>query len=224
MDRLLDVDTFIKDAKKRGIEFGKGNPYNRLRYYTKIGLLPHMIRKKEDGDNNIKGHYHESVLDRLEYIEQQKKTGMTNEEIFKLLDNKVKSKQFSTWISSPEILNQFIKYGTFVLVLFVLLAELGVVRIGAYKQDLINVNPTDETSNIVTINESGNAFMPENRNSIFVKANTVNINSKIYVAFKGDYSPAIRYWIADIVDNAGFYVQLDSPTYSDTPFDWWVSN
>ena len=42
----VQVIKLIKQAKKEGVQFGRGDPYNRLRYYTKIGWLPHMTRKK----------------------------------------------------------------------------------------------------------------------------------------------------------------------------------
>ena len=221
-DRLIDIDTFIKQAKKRGVNFGKGNPYNRIRYYTKIGLLPHMIRKKE-GEDNIKGHYPERVLEILDFIEEQKKAGLSNEEILKILDTKTKSRQFSTWLTSKEIRNQFLKYGTFIMLLFILLTELGAIEIGTVKSEIIPneaIITNTETNNIL---ESGSAFLPAGRNSIFVKAKKVTTTSKVYVTFRGDYSPAVRYWVSDVVTNAGFYINIDSPAYNDVEFDWWIS-
>lgn len=43
---FISVEKLIKILKEKNISFGKGDPYNRLRYYTKIGWLPHMTRKK----------------------------------------------------------------------------------------------------------------------------------------------------------------------------------
>lgn len=45
-DNLIPFDEVVSRAKHAGVDFGKGNPFNRLRYYTKIGLLPHA--KKEN--------------------------------------------------------------------------------------------------------------------------------------------------------------------------------
>lgn len=222
MERLIDIDTFIKQAKKRGVDFGKGNPYNRIRYYTKIGLLPHMTRKKE-GEDTVKGHYPVSVLDRLEYVEELKEDGLTNEEIIEKLETKTKSSQFSSWLKAPNTRNQFVKYGSFIMLALVLFVELGVVRIGAFKQDIVPSTATVSNPDITEIIQTGTAFMPSGRNSVFVKAAKVKNNSKIYVAFKDDYSPAVRYWVSDIVDNAGFYINTDSPSYNDAEFNWWIT-
>jgi len=44
-EKLISIDEVIERAKKLGVDFGKGDPRNRLRYYVKIGLLPHAKRK-----------------------------------------------------------------------------------------------------------------------------------------------------------------------------------
>ena len=80
MDRFLEVTKLIEAAQQKGVNFGKSNPYNRLRYYTKIRLLPHMERRR-NSEGNIVGHYPEWALDRLRYIEKLKDEGLENEEI-----------------------------------------------------------------------------------------------------------------------------------------------
>jgi hypothetical protein len=44
-EKLIKIDEIIERAKELGVDFGKGDPKNRLRYLTKIGLLPHCQRK-----------------------------------------------------------------------------------------------------------------------------------------------------------------------------------
>ena len=44
---LINIKDLIQELKNKNIDFGKGDPYNRLRYYTKIGWIDHMIRKKD---------------------------------------------------------------------------------------------------------------------------------------------------------------------------------
>ncbi|MEK7611415.1 MAG: hypothetical protein AAB486_03545, partial [Patescibacteria group bacterium] len=47
---LLPVEEIVKLAKESGYNFRFGDPYNRLRYYIKIGLLPNMVRKVTETD------------------------------------------------------------------------------------------------------------------------------------------------------------------------------
>src|SRR3990172_1400418 len=63
-----------------------GVSYNTLRYYTKIGLIPHMIRKTPfPGAPNTIGHYPEEVLETLAKIKEFKKKGLDNEKVKKEL-------------------------------------------------------------------------------------------------------------------------------------------
>jgi len=52
---LINTRDLINELKKRNLNLGKGDPYNRLRYYTKIGWIDHMIRKK-DSNGVVVGH------------------------------------------------------------------------------------------------------------------------------------------------------------------------
>src|SRR5205085_8389415 len=88
MTDLISVENLIAESKKRGITFGKGDPYNRLRYYTKMGWLPHMIRKRDADDKSVKGHYPKEALDIVLMIEKYKKDGLTNEAITKTIKSK----------------------------------------------------------------------------------------------------------------------------------------
>ena len=74
VDNLVSIENLIEAAKRKGLNFGKGDPYNRLRYYTKIGWLPHMVRKS-DNEGSIKGHYPEWALNQLIIIEKLKAEG-----------------------------------------------------------------------------------------------------------------------------------------------------
>jgi len=89
MEKMLSTEELILKAREVGVDFGKGDPYNRLRYYTKIGWLPHMTRQK-DADGNIKGHYPEWVLGQLVTIEKLKSEGSDNDEIAKQIETKSK--------------------------------------------------------------------------------------------------------------------------------------
>ena len=75
-ENLISIDGIISLAKERGVDFGKGNPRNRLRYYTKIGLLPNARRKSFNGKNS-QGTYPEEVVDLLVEIDKKLKAGKT---------------------------------------------------------------------------------------------------------------------------------------------------
>lgn len=47
-DTLLPTSEIISLAKKGGVNFGTGNPSERIRYFIKLGLLPHAVRKLPD--------------------------------------------------------------------------------------------------------------------------------------------------------------------------------
>src|SRR3990172_9961752 len=80
MERLIATDDLIKEAEKMGVKFGKGDPYNRIRYYTKMGWLPHMVRKEG------KGNFPNWALDRLVMIERLKDKNFSNEDITKKIE------------------------------------------------------------------------------------------------------------------------------------------
>lgn len=71
--KYLPYSEIIDLAKSAGVVFGKGYPYNRLRYYTKIGLLPNAKRKSFGGPPE--GAYPAWVVDKLVEIDGEIKTG-----------------------------------------------------------------------------------------------------------------------------------------------------
>ncbi|HEX7455951.1 MAG TPA: hypothetical protein VF303_00595, partial [Candidatus Nanoarchaeia archaeon] len=89
-DNLIPFDEVVARAKKRGVNFGKGNPLNRLRYYTKIGLLPHAKRKSFAG-GTPSGAYPESVVDTLVEIDEQLQAGRSVQVILREKEEKAAS-------------------------------------------------------------------------------------------------------------------------------------
>lgn len=72
--KLISVKELIKKAKRQGISLGKGDPINRLRYFIKIGLLPHMERCQASADSPFtEGFMPLYTLDLLKKIENLKK-------------------------------------------------------------------------------------------------------------------------------------------------------
>jgi len=73
-ENLISIEEFIAKAKRFGVDFGSSNPKNRLRYYVKIGLLPHAQRKSFNG-LPPNGAYSESTLGLLLEIDKKLKAG-----------------------------------------------------------------------------------------------------------------------------------------------------
>ena len=215
---LIEISKLVKDAIKKGVNFGKGDPYNRLRYYTKIGLLPHMERKKTKS-GETKGHYPNWVLDKLIKIETLKNSGMQNEDMIKFFEKETRNNVLKNVFKYAESRKKIIVYGIALIVLLVAITELQIIPVGKSKTDLVN-QARDITQ--VTVVEQGEGLFTNNRKQVFVKSSAVYNNSNIQVTFKGDYSPATRYWISKINPQEGFYLELDSPTLSDVTFNWWI--
>ncbi|OGC68661.1 hypothetical protein A2415_02320 [candidate division WWE3 bacterium RIFOXYC1_FULL_39_7] len=219
MENLISVENLIEQAKKRGIDFGKGDPYNRLRYYTKIGWMPHMFRKK-DSVGNIRGHYPLWAVERLIAIEELKSKGSSNDEIYKSLQIKNRFQDFKNAVMTTEGRNQLITYLSIILLVLILSNELGIVTLGKNKAEL----GTIDSSLPKQIMDSGTAFVPKNQRKIYIETKLIKSNSKVYVTFNQEYLPAVRYWVSEIKDYDGFVVELDTPVFNNSEFSWWITN
>jgi DNA-binding transcriptional MerR regulator len=218
MENLISIDDIVKKAKKRGIDFGKGDPYNRLRYYTKIGWLPHMERK--DG----KGHYPDWALERLVSIEKLKAVDASNEQIEKELNKQNWKRNLSTITSSHEVRSRVVLYASFIMLALVFTSEMGIIKVGRSKQDITSIaNIASTSSTPKQIMESGTSFVPKGEKVVFVKVNDVDPDYKIYVTFNSDINPASRYWVEAEDPLEGFFLYLDKPVLEASEFSWWVS-
>jgi hypothetical protein len=145
MEAYVSFEKLIDEAKKQGVDFGKGDPYNRLRYYTKMGWLPHMIRKKGE-ENDITGHYPRSALKRLVLIENMKSKNVSNEEIARKIQSLSKWDAFFSLINSKNLKIKIVVYAMLALILFIIATETGIIHLGKTKdfmrnQILSNVKP-----------------------------------------------------------------------------------
>ncbi len=212
---LIKIGDLIQEAKRNKIDLGKGNPYNRLRYYTKIGWLPHMERKKEAS------FYPSWALKRLLLIEQLRTKNLSNSQIQRKINFLNKFQNIQYVLTSPKAQ---LKLGFYIGVAFVLLviaAEIGVVNIGKPKSSLV---PALNVPAAIRIRDEGNAFIPPNQNKFYVKSKLVQNTSNIYVTFNANYSPATRYWVSEKNPGEGFYIELDAPVSGISGFNWWISN
>ncbi|KKU50711.1 MAG: hypothetical protein UX73_C0016G0010, partial [candidate division WWE3 bacterium GW2011_GWC1_47_10] len=119
MEELIAVEQLIIQAKSKGVNFGKGDPYNRLRYYTKMGWLPNMKRKKGER-GAAKGHYPVWALSRLILIEKLKDEGLQNSEIARKLATQSGLVGLRALFVSPEVRTRLVLYSSFVLLLAIL--------------------------------------------------------------------------------------------------------
>ena len=220
MSILIEVDKLIKQAKKEGVDFGKGDPYNRLRYYTKIGWLPHMSRKKvKSGD--VAGHYPDWALERLVLIEKLKKQGVSNESITNKINTRNKVNNWYSKINTQEFKNRVISYVSVAILLVVLMNELEIVNISKSKTQ--SLQAVAETNAPALIVDSGNSFIPSDKNVVFIKNSKITSGSKVYITFNQNFSPATRFWVSKIEAQKGFYVELDAPVFDNVEFSWWIS-
>lgn len=218
MDRFLEVTKLIEAAQAKGVNFGKSNPYNRLRYYTKIGLLPHMERRR-NATGSIVGHYPEWTLDRLLYIEKLKDEGIENTEISKRIEEQHAKQSTVRAFTNPRIRNKFFIYSIILVLVAVLAVELRIIPLGINKYKALSSNPISESN---TGGYAGSSFLPANSNTVFVEYEDAEVLTKVIVTFTQDYSPATKYWIQKIEPGKGFIIELDTKVFNDTWFNWYA--
>lgn len=221
MENFISIGTLIEEAKKKGVDFGKGDPYNRLRYYTKIGWLPHMLRKKNQKDGGVEGHYPQSSVDRLVLIENLKAKGLPNDDIMVEIKKSNYIQSFYSILNSAELKTKIITYCSFLILLVILANELELINLGRPKSQIL-VQTSDSVPKEVI--ESGTAQISKGEKKIFIKNTHTNEVSKIYITFNSDFSPATRFWIGQKIPGDGFFVELDAPVSNNSNFNWWISN
>lgn len=102
-NNLISIKDVLFRAKRRGVDFGKGDPRERLRYLTKIGLLPHAKRKSFNGQPP-NGAYPEYVIELLKEIDEKIKAGKSIQELKKEKERKSLVEVPYTYIISPPAL------------------------------------------------------------------------------------------------------------------------
>ena len=132
-NELLTLDKIIKLAKKEGVDFGKGQPYNRLRYYTKLNWIPHMERKGK----NVQGHYPFWVINRLKVIQDLQDKGLANDQILEGIKKKEKWSSFVKPLLKKDVQKKIVFGGVILLISIIILTELEIVKLGESKKDII---------------------------------------------------------------------------------------
>lgn len=131
--KFLSVDETIEKAKTQGVDFGTGKPYNRLRYYTKLGWIPHMERKGP----NVQGHYPNWVIGRLKFIQELKDKGYSNDEITEEIEKQKKLQTILKPLKNEKLKRKLLIIGVVSLILLIVFSELDIIRIGSSKRNII---------------------------------------------------------------------------------------
>lgn len=92
-EKLISINELIERTKKLGVDFGKADPKNRIRYYVKLGLLPNAQRKIFKKNGKPEGAYPEEIIWRLFEIDRKIKEGKTILEIKKEMEEKNSEKE-----------------------------------------------------------------------------------------------------------------------------------
>ena len=223
---LINIKDLITELKNQNINLGKGNPYNRLRYYTKIGWIDHMVRKKDE-KGTVVGHYPISVIDKLIRIENLKSEGKSNEEITELLKNKSSIKS-SNQIKFNEYF-QLIKSKFNINLLILLIIVFGFFyELNNYNSlnEKIKLNKTINDSNVTInqISESGRNVLRAGQNKIFINSKKVNLKSLVFISFENNLQPATYYFISEKIIEEGFTIETNLPVNKDANFTWIIIN
>lgn len=215
---LISVEELIKVLKENNVNFGKGDPYNRLRYYTKIGLIPHMIRKKNSNNTNS-GHYPKEVISKIIEIEKLKEIGISNEKILESFNIKP-TNNMENYIKL--IREKFtINYLILLLIIIGIFYEL-------YKNSKSQVSSINLENSVSmdrnSISESGVNFMSAGQKKVFVPAKKIKEDSNIIITFRDNISPASNYFISEVKEGLGFIVETNREVTKEIKFTWSIIN
>ena len=225
--KLISVDDLIKILKEKNIDLGKGDPYNRIRYYTKIGWLPHMIRKKNE-NKIISGHYPEDVIEKIIFIEKIKAEGLSNEEITKKIKelNSINNRNVDNRSFILEkILNSIKKNFSISKVLILLIVTTLFIDLIFFRDSQSNINEKLNQNNFSYEKidlPSGETFIPKGQNKIFINNEYINNQDTILISFEGSIFPASFYFISEIKEGQGFYLETNMPVSNEVKLKWVV--
>lgn len=224
---LINIKDLIFELKKKNIDLGKGNPYNRLRYYTKIGWIDHMVRKK-DSNGVVVGHYPNHVINKIIEIETLKREGKNNEEIteyFKKrhLNNQGNKQEISERINLLELLKNKVNINVVILLIIMIGFIFEVSNYNSLK-DKLPINATKVDQNSITISERGKNTLPSGKNKIFINSKNIQSNSLVIVTFDESIEPATYYFVNQKIFEEGFNLQTNLPVKKDVNFNWVIIN
>lgn len=101
MTNLISIDELIATAQDLKISLGAGNAKVHLAYLTSIGLLPKTTKRKVNGE--IIGCYPQSVIEKLQQINDLKKQGLSYSQMKLVISNPNQVSSFPLQYSSPHL-------------------------------------------------------------------------------------------------------------------------
>lgn len=216
----ISIKELIKILQEKKINLGKGDPYNRLRYYTKIGWLPHMIRKKDE-NGEIVGHYHYSVIGKLEEIEKYKNQNKSNEEIEKILNIKKNDQKINIYKIIYENIRK-ININTIFIILILVGFIVESMRYSSLNEKIINNKITEQEDKITEkrISDSGIGIIPSNQKTIFIPSSRVTPTSIILLNFIDNIGYSNNYFIKEKITGEGYYVEIGYSLNKESRFNW----
>ena len=219
---LISTKELIKILKEEGIDLGKGDPYNRLRYYTKIGWLPHMVRKK-DINGEIIGHYSVDVIEKIKLIEDYKKMNKSNDEINNLINinqNNTRYKILNSLKGLSKNININYLFISIILIGFLIEA----IRYNSHNENIINNTPNEVRTIIPEkkIIDGGFGIIPTNQKTTFIPSSNITATSIIMLNFQDNIGYNNSYFIKEIKINQGFYIETNYPVVKESKFNWVV--
>ena len=100
---LLTTNQIIDHAIKTGVDFGPGDPAERIRYFIKLGILPHAVKKRPGNLSTVNGqlstvpigHLPYSCVKKLIDVDRLYKKGLSYPQIAQKLtsEEKIKTEQ-----------------------------------------------------------------------------------------------------------------------------------
>lgn len=221
---LINVKDLISELKKKNIDLGKGDPYNRLRYYTKIGWIDHMIRKK-DSNGVVVGHYPINVIEKILEIENLKQLGKSNEEITTYIKQKQKNQRINNEQNLLEVVKNKININLIIIILIVcgFIFELNNYNSLNDKLPIIK-----EQNNLLQmgskITDMGKNVILSGKNKVFINSKAINQRSTVLVSFEDSIEPATNYFIKEKIEEEGFFIETNISVKKDVNFNWIIIN
>jgi len=221
---LINVKDLISELKKKNIDLGKGDPYNRLRYYTKIGWIDHMIRKK-DSNGVVVGHYPINVIEKILEIENLKQLGKSNEEISTYIKQKQKNQRINNELNLLEVVKNKININLIIIILIVcgFIFELNNYNSLNDKLPIIK-----EQNNLLQmgskITDMGKNVILSGKNKVFINSKAINQRSTVLVSFEDSIEPATNYFIKEKIEEEGFFIETNISVKKDVNFNWIIIN